>query len=252
MIAPEILIYIALPIIMFICFEVGYQVGRWRAKGKPEEKEGPTGMLVGSMLALMAFLIAIVMGMTIDRFDARRGLVVDEANAIGTAYLRAGYIDPVRGEPVRELLREYLPLRITISDAAQLSANLDASMALTDQMWTLTEQEARANPESEVTGLFVDSVNEVINVQTARATAIDARVPQPIIFFVVFGSILAISLVGYHAGLMLRRSLVAAVLLVLLFSTVIALVIDLNQPASGLFVVSQKPFTTLQSQIGAP
>ena len=56
MIAPEILIYIALPIIMFIAFEVGYQVGRWRAKGKPEEKEGPTGMLVGSMLALMAFL----------------------------------------------------------------------------------------------------------------------------------------------------------------------------------------------------
>ena len=71
-------------------------------------------------------------------------------------------------------------------------------------------------------------------------------------FFVVFGSVPAIALVGYHAGLMLRRSLVAAVLLVLLFSTVMALVIDLNEPASGLFVVSQKPFTTLHRPIGAP
>ena len=140
------------------------------------------------------------MGMTIDRFDARRALVVDEANAIGTAYLRAGYINPERGEPMRELLREYLPLRITIPDSAQLAANLDQSMGLTDQMWTLTEDEARANPNSVVTGLFVDSVNEVINVQTARATAIDARVPSPSSSSSVFGSVLAISLVGYHAG----------------------------------------------------
>ena len=76
-------------------------------------------MHVGMVILVIAFLIAIVMGMTIDRFDARRGLVVDEANAIGTAYLRAGYINPQIGEPVRELLREYLPLRITIPDAAQ-------------------------------------------------------------------------------------------------------------------------------------
>ena len=71
-------------LLALLLYEVGFRIGRWWQDRTPEESEGPTGMLVGSILALMAFLLAITMGMATDRFDTRRGLVLAEANAVGT------------------------------------------------------------------------------------------------------------------------------------------------------------------------
>ena len=118
----------------------------------------------------MAFLLAITMGMASDRFDARRGLVLEETNAIGTAYLRAGYLDEPASSDLRDLLREYVPLRIATSNDALLVANLERSQQLLDQMWAITEDVARAQP-SDVTALFVESMNEVIDLHTSRFVA---------------------------------------------------------------------------------
>ena len=128
----------SIPIILFVAlfvlvnlavYEFGYQIGKWvRRRSTAEDSkpdEGPTGIIVGAILGLMAFLLAITMGMASDRFDARRGLVLEETNAIGTAYLRAGYLDEPASSELRALLREYVPLRIATPDAAQLVANLD-------------------------------------------------------------------------------------------------------------------------------
>jgi hypothetical protein len=109
---PIVGVFVAFAIVSLIVYEVGYRFGRWWQERTPEEKEGPTGMLVGSLLALMAFLLAITMGMASDRFDARRSVVLSEANSIGTTYLRAGYLPEPASSTSRELLREYVPLRI--------------------------------------------------------------------------------------------------------------------------------------------
>ena len=109
---PVPLVFVAFAIVTMICYEVGFRLGRWWQVRTPGEQEGPTGMLVGSILALLAFLLAVTMGMAADRFDARRSLVLAEANAIGTAYLRAGYLPEPASSQARELLRQYVPLRI--------------------------------------------------------------------------------------------------------------------------------------------
>ena len=88
---PLIVILGLFALILLIAYEVGFRVGRWWQDRTPDENEGPTGVLVGALLGLMAFMLAITMGMAADRFDTRRGLVLAEANAIGTTYLRAGY-----------------------------------------------------------------------------------------------------------------------------------------------------------------
>ena len=75
-------------VLTLVVYEVGFRIGRWWQDRMPGEQEGPTDMLVGSILALMAFLLAVTMGMASDRFDARRGNVLAEANAIGAVYLR--------------------------------------------------------------------------------------------------------------------------------------------------------------------
>ena len=77
-------VFFAFALFALLLYEIGFRFGRWWQARTPEEKEGPTGMLVGSILALMAFLLAITMGMATDRFDTRRGLVLAEANAVGT------------------------------------------------------------------------------------------------------------------------------------------------------------------------
>ena len=75
-------VFLLLVVVMLAVFEIGYRFGRWWQTRTPEETEGPTDVLVGSVLALLAFLLAITMGMASDRFDTRRALVVDESNAV--------------------------------------------------------------------------------------------------------------------------------------------------------------------------
>ena len=79
-------------VVTLVIYEIGFRIGRWWQDRMPGEQEGPAGVLIGALLGLMAFMLAVVMGMAADRFDARRGMVLGEANAIGKAYLEAGYM----------------------------------------------------------------------------------------------------------------------------------------------------------------
>jgi hypothetical protein len=218
----------------------------------PGEQEGPTGMLVGSILALLAFLLAVTMGMASDRFDARRAIVLAEANAIGTTYLRAGYIPEPASSQVRELLREYVPIRIGLTDATNIESEIDQSAAILAQLWTVTEGVAREHG-SDVIALFVESVNETIDLHESRVTArLYSRVPETVLLLLVGGAALSLGMVGYSAGLTKRRSLLSAFVLVLTLGAVITIVIDLDRPREGFIQVSQQPLIDLQHQIDPP
>src|SRR5262245_18194105 len=126
---PIPVVFVVFAIVSLICYEGGFLVGRWWQDREPGEQEGPTGVLVGSILALLAFLLAVTMGMASDRFDARRAIVLDEANAIGTTYLRAGYLPEPASSEIRELLREYVPLRIRVTNAGDIEGDIAKSEA---------------------------------------------------------------------------------------------------------------------------
>jgi hypothetical protein len=249
---PVPLVFVAFAIVTMACYEVGFRLGRWWQVRTPGEQEGPTGMLVGSILALLAFLLAVTMGMASDRFDARRSLVLAEANAIGTAYLRAGYLPEPASSQARELLREYVPLRIVVTDTNDIQADVDQSNAILAKLWTITEGVAKNNG-SDVVALYVESVNETIDINESRITAgIYARVPETVLLLLVGGAALSLAMVGYSAGLTERRSLLTAVVLVLALGAVIMIVIDLDRPREGFIQVSQQPLLDLQRQIGPP
>ena len=232
-----------------VAYEVGFRVGLWSKQRDPDGDEGPTGMIVGSILALMAFLLAITMGMAGDRFDTRRGLVLDEANALGTTYLRAGYLSEPASAEMQELVIEYVPLRIAPSDQAQLAANIQRSEELQAEMWAIAEEVARTDG-SDVTALFIESLNDVIDLHTSRVVAgIYARVPATILWLLVIGVIISLALVGYSAGLGRKRSPAIALVLVLFLGAVIWLVVDLDRPREGLIQVSQQPLIDLQQRL---
>ena len=250
---PVLLLFAIFAAVTFIAYEVGFQVGHWYQARTPGVQEGPTGVLVGSLLALLAFLLAITMGMASDRFDTRRGLVLEEANAMGTTYLRAGYLPEPASSEIRNLLREYVPLRVAPSDRATLVANIQRSEELLQQMWSVAEAEAKVTQQGDLMSTFIESLNETIDLNESRiAAGVYARVPASILWLLVIGSVLTLGMVGYSAGLTARRDLLSAIVLIVALGAVLALVIDLDRPREGFVQVSQQPIIDLQQQIGPP
>lgn len=250
---PIGILLLVLFILGMACYEIGAEVGLWWQSRTPDEKDGPSGILVGALLALLGFLLAVTMTMTSGRYDHRRELVVQEANAIETVYLRAGYLpDPQRGE-IRELLRQYVPLRIDTSDDAEHHRRDVASGAVVAELWAHAEVLARDDADSNVLGIFIESLNYVIDLRTENVVAIaHARVPETIIMFLLFGSALTTGMVGYYAGLTAKRGLVGAAVLALTLAGVITLIIDLDRPRDGILNISQEPLIQLERQITTP
>ena len=235
-----------------IVSEAGYRIGRWSQERTPAEREGPTNVIVGSLLGLMGFLLAITMGMAADRFDTRRGLVLAEANSVGTTYLRAGYLPEPASSQIRDLIRQYVPLRIATDDLAEVRAKMARSVEIQTRLWSIAEELARAMPESDVVALFIDSLNETIDLHETRVIAgLYARVPATILILLLLGSITTVGMVGYNTGLSRRRTPLTTLVLIGVLGAVVTLVVDLDRPREGFLTVSQQPLIDLQELVEA-
>jgi len=252
---PILGIFVGFAILAMLGYEAGFRLGRWWQDREPGEQEGQTGFLVGSTLALLAFLLAVTMGMASDRFDGRRMLVLDEANSIHTTYLRAGYLPEPASSRIRELLREYVPLRIVVTDAkaADLAADIGRSQEILDELWAISEGVARSTNQGDLVSTYLESLNETIDLHETRIiSSLYARVPETVVLLLVVGSIVSLVMVGYSAGLTRRRSLLSAAMLVIALGAVITIVVDLDRPREGLIQVSQQPLLDLRTWIGPP
>jgi hypothetical protein len=250
---PIVVVFAMFAIVSLICFELGFRIGRWWQARMPGEQEGPTDMLVGSLLALMAFVLAITMGMAADRFDTRRGMVLDEANAIGTSFQRADYLPEPAATEVKELLRQYLPLRIAGDDRAKVLADIERSLVIQEQLRAITAEVAQTGPRDDLVSSFGESVNDIITLHESRVVAgLYARVPPTIMVLLFAGSALALAMVGYSGGLLGRRSILSAVVMIVALGVVTTLVVDLDRPQDGFLRVSQQPFLDVQRWIGEP
>jgi hypothetical protein len=249
---PVVGVFVLFVLISLLVFEIGYRLGRWRKARNPDEHEGASGTLVGALLGLLAFLLAVAMGIAADRFDARRGLVLTEATAINTTYLRAGYLpDPYRSE-IRDLLREYVPLRVAPEGIteAEVVAGVARSNEIQDELWVVTEEVAVELDRSDIIALYVESVNDVITVGTQRVVAgIYARVPDTILVFLLLLAFGSIGLVGFGAGQAGKRSIVSATIMIVALGATLTLVVDLDRPREGFLQVNQQPLIDLERRI---
>ena len=246
-------VFIIFALAALLTYEVGYILGRWYQKRTPEEKEGPTGMIVGSILALMAFMLAITMGMATDRYDTRRGLVMAEANAIGTTYLRAGYLQEPAASQSRALLAEYSTLRVAPDNVEDAVVVVVESRVILNDLWSIAEELARTDPASPMLALYIDALNETIDVENERAYAgISVRVPDTVLLLLFVGSVTSLGMVGLSAGLTGRRSLLTAAAMIIVLGAVMALIIDIDRPQNGSVTVSQEPIIQLSEQLNPP
>jgi hypothetical protein len=248
---PIPLLFVLLALLAFAMHEGGFRLGVRQERLEPTEKDGPTGLMVGAILALMGFLLATATAMAADRFDGRRALVVDEANAIETTFLRAGYLDEPATTDIRNLLRQYAPLRINVLDNDAYAANLAASKAMLDDIWAQAEDVARQSGSKPVVALFVDSLNDAIDLVATREAALtNGRVPETVIWLLLLGAMLSAGVVGFYAGLLRRRGIVGASALIVILSAALVFVIGLDRPRDDLLRVSQQPIENVIAEMG--
>lgn len=233
-------------IVLFLAFEGGVFLGKKHQSISEPKDRSPIGSIVAATLGLLAFLLAFTFGISASKFDERRMLVIDEANAIRTTYLRAGYLpDPYRIE-IRKLLKEYVSLRLEALNTGNIEQGVKGSENLQDQLWLQAVAVAEKNSNSEVIGLFIESLNEVIEMHAKRVNlGIYIRIPIIIWIALFFVTILAIGSVGYQIGLIHARYLGISLLLILTFSSVIVLIADLDRPQEGFITVSQQSLIDL-------
>jgi hypothetical protein len=237
-------------VLALLSVELGYRLARYRQQRDLLEKESPLGGMVGATLGLLAFMLAFTFGLAGSRFEDRRQILLSEANAIGTTYLRAAMLpEPMRTES-RNLLREYVDVRLeAVQQPDKLEQALARSEALHNQLWSLA-MGAVEKDRSAITGLFVQSLNEVIDLHATRVMAgLRSRVPAVIWIVLYLLGFFAMVLMGYQSGLADSRRSLAAVVLILGFSLVLYLIADLDRPGKGTLRVSQQSMIDLRNSM---
>jgi hypothetical protein len=244
-------LFILAALIALLSIELGWQLGNYRHKHRTKEDKAPINAAVGATLGLLAFLLAFTFGMAGNRYESRKQNVLQEANAIGTTYLRADFLTEAGRDEARNLLREYTALRAGGVSSYLAPQGMARAAELQDRLWAIAV-EAEKTSDTVSTGLFVQTLNDMIDLDATRVTAARNRIPDTIWLMLFVVTIFSMAAMGYEFGLTGIRSWPATILLVIVFTTVITLIADLDRPQQGLIQVSQQPLIDLLEKIGTP
>ncbi|HKQ74644.1 MAG TPA: hypothetical protein VJ810_13215 [Blastocatellia bacterium] len=248
---PLWVLFVATIVAALISFEVGFLVGKRRCESERQQEIVVRG-LVGGMLGLEAFMLAFSFGVAAAHFDARRQALLEEANTIRTAYLRADLLPEPHRSEVRNLLREYVDVRLEGVQSGKIKQAIARSEELQGELWlqAAASKETTANPAFAVQ--FFQSVNEIINIHTRRVIAgLEFRIPGVIWVVLYVITALAAASIGYHCGLSGTNRPFIVLAFILAFSAVIFLIEDLDRPGQGLLEVSQRAMIDLQRKMNA-
>lgn len=240
-------------VVLLLAGELGCRLGRRVAPRVAEVFRSEFATILAAVLALLGLLLAFTLSMAADRYETRRLLVVEEANAIGTAWLRSDALpEPARSE-ARALLRTYVDTRLDFYAAGDDAARIAAAVAHAEQIqaavWALTMDAAQAAPGSLPLQLDLEALNTVIDLHALRVTALQARVPGAILAVLLVVGVTGIVVVGFVFGLGSGRHRGATALLALLLSGIVYVVLDLDLPRRGHIRVSQASMERLRDSL---
>ena len=231
--------------------EGGYILGQRRQRRTEYVDEGRSaqaGIVLGALLGLAGFLLAFTYSMAGSQFDSRRQLVIDDVNAIGTAFLRTHQLPEPQRTASRKLFLDYVTKRDTLFAEAR-EERLAHAEEVQQRLWAEATAVALEAP-TPVTSIYIQSLNEMIDLHGKRVYVESwVRIPDMVFATLILLSFLMMILTGYLLGLRERRYGFPTVVMIFTYATVFLLVIDLDRPVQGLFHVDQAPMAELQASI---
>jgi hypothetical protein len=233
---------------------IGVVCGHYLRKHSETIRE-PIGIVQGAMLGVVGMILAFGLSLAVGRYESRRGDVVAEANAIGTAYLRAQTIQEPQRSSSLALFRTYndLSIRITreVPGSSSLKATAAAQSRLQQDLWRLVGQSLNAHPQDSAQRLYLDSLNDMFDQQTVRLSALNNRVPGPVLALEVIGAAAALGLLALHISL-LGRGLAPLLVAAALISALLLITFDLDRPTRGLITVPNTALIDVRASMALP
>lgn len=226
---------------ILLSIQIGRRIGARRLAQEGGSAEKGFAAVEGAVFALLGLVLAFSFSGALSRFDARRQLVVEEANDIGTAWLRIDLL-PAGAQPgMRDLFRRYLDSRIEVyrklPDVVAAKAELGKSAALQAEIWKLAVS-STATGSSAGPMLLLPALNAMIDITTTRTEA--ARLHPPLVIFAMLGVLtLACSVfAGYDMAAQPRLNRLHSFAFALVLSVTVYVIVDLEYPRLGLIQMS--------------
>jgi hypothetical protein len=226
---------------MLLFLEIGYRVGVRRIAREPETARAGLGTVEGAVFALLGLLIAFTFSGAAVRFDSRRQLIIEETNAIGTAYLRLDLLPADKQPALRELFRRYLDTRLAayqkLPDVEAAKRELAKAAVLQGEIWQGAIRASQATSSPQTMMLLMPALNQMFDVASARTLA--GQIHPPTIIFVLLG-VMALGgavLAGYGMAGGRSRSWIHWMAFALVMSVTFYVILDIEYPRLGLIRV---------------
>ncbi len=215
----------------------------------------PLGVLQAALLGLVALILAFGLTMAVGRYDSRRAAVVAEANAIGTTFLRAQTLkEPQRSQSIEEL-KSYADTAILVDDTvpgskAARAAAIDGEQ-LQRSLWGIAGEALAESPEDSAPRLYVESLNEMIDMETVQISARNNRVPTVVLVIEILGAAVALGLLAFYLAIV-SRGVMTVILAASFISVLLLMSFDLDRPARGFVTVPDAPLVSVRASMELP
>jgi len=232
---------------MMLAAEIGYQVGR-RWPMRAGETSGRYFIAVqGSLLALLALLLGFTFNMSTQRYETRRRLVMDDADALGALWRQNSLLAEPQRSQFEPLLRQYIELRADTAvlkgelTRAELASRTELATSLHGRMWDVVKTEVQGEHPAKGIEAMIPLLGGAQSLHRQRIYAYGNRVPE-IIIMMLFGTALtAMFAVGYSGGLTQQRGTLLRIMITLVVCGTVFTILDLDTPRRGQIRVEQTP-----------
>ena len=243
-----------LSVLMVLAIEAGYRLGRRRDGVTDEAFKSHVDSIAGALLGLLALLLGFTLSLSLQRYDNRSEAVVDEANAIGTTWLRSQMLPAANRGEMQAMLREYVDLRVhastvTLADHTERATLFDRTGSAQAALWDRARRIADQDPDPVRVGLFIQALNEMIDSFGRRDGALNRHVPELVLLLLFATFLMAGAIVGYASGVAGHRTAFVTYIMIALIVVLVFVILDLDRPRRGLIQVSQKSLLDLQASM---
>ena len=216
-------------LLLLLIAEIGYRMGKRVPAREDEAAKSEIGGYQGAVLGLLALLLGFTFSMALNHYDLRRNLVVQEANSIGTTYLRASFLPGEARDVSRRLLRDYVGLRVRDAGALADQSSLHKQVAgIQAALWKQAEGAAGVAP-TPITVSYIASLNEMIDLASTRLAAVRYRVPGALWLLLLIVALFGMWAAGFSAGVNGKRAIFLTVGLPVLITLVLLLISDISR-----------------------
>ncbi len=241
--------------ILLMALEVGYRVGFKQRKKWLDADTGGGTVALSTMFALLGLILAFTYASGVSRFEDRKQAVIEESNALGTAFLRAGFIAEPGGKALQETILAYAKTRAISREHslsnAEIMEILNNTIQAQEKLWPALEKALMQDKLGAIEASMVTAMNDVLNMHTIRMSALLDKLPKAVIWMLIFISAATIAVTGFNAGLSGKISRWRTATLALVMVGVMLMILDYDRPRDGFIRVSQYSLNTVIAEMEA-